>query len=74
MKNASARDLSEKDSNHAAQVKAMRNLSEKEKKDKDAIICDQANKLQTLRTANNLVSMDVIILQLIVLLCCSSLI
>ena len=44
--------------NHATQVKAMRELHSKGKKEKDTIICDQAEKLQDLRKTNNLVSFN----------------
>ena len=51
--------------NHAAQVKAIRDLHSEEIKEKGSIIRDQADKLQELRKHNNLVSHDFIILHLI---------
>ena len=41
MKKASDRNLSEKGSNHTAQVKALTDLHSKENREKDAIICDK---------------------------------
>jgi len=65
MKKTSVQDLSEKVANHAAQVKAIRDLHSDEIKEKGSIIRDQADKLQELRKFNNLVSHDFIILHLI---------
>ena len=64
MKKTSVQDVSETVTNHAAQVKAIRDLYSEEIKEKDTIIRDQADKLQELRKTNNLVSLDFIILQL----------
>ena len=44
--------------NHANQIKAMKELHLKEKKEKSTIIRDQAEKLQDLRKTNNLVSFN----------------
>ena len=64
IKKASERDLSEKLVNHAAQVKAMRELHLKEIKEKDTMIRDQAEKLQDLRKTNNLVSFNFLSIKL----------
>ena len=64
IKKASERDLSEKLANHAAQVKAMRELHLKGKKEKDTVIRDQAGKLQDLRKTNNLVSFNFLSIKL----------
>ena len=58
IKKASERDLSEISGNHANQIKAMKELHLKEKKEKSTIIRDQAEKLQDLRKTNNLVSFN----------------
>ena len=63
MKKTSERDFLEKVANHAAQVKAMRDLHSKG--EKDTIIRDQAENLKDLRKTNNLVSYNFIILQLV---------
>ena len=50
--------MSEISGNHANQIKAMKELHLKEKKEKSTIIRDQAEKLRDLRKTNNLVSFN----------------